>query len=67
MNHASPEVIKGQKPDFISDMYMLGLTFFELATNKLYLHRTKTKNIIETEYTNEKIPSIYSDEFIPMN
>ena len=62
MNHAAPEVVKGQKPDFISDMYMLGLTFFELASNKLFLYREKTEKTIETSYTNEKIPSIYSDE-----
>ena len=62
MNHAAPEVVKGQKPDFISDMYMLGLTFFELASNKLFLNRIKTEKTIKTYYTYEKIPSIYSDE-----
>ena len=53
----------GQQPNFLSDIYMLGLTFFTLASNKYYLRQDFIGKKIEINYTHETIPSIYSDEF----
>ena len=61
-NFLAPEIIKGEKPSYLSDIYMLGLTFFVLASNKYYLQRYIEGKKIKTYYTNEIIPSIYSDE-----
>ena len=37
INFLAPEIILGQKHSYLSDIYMLGLTFFNLASNKYYL------------------------------
>ena len=63
LNFLAPEVAMGQKPNFLSDIYMLGLTFFTLASNKHYLGRNIVGKKMVTSYTHETIPSIYSDEF----
>ena len=62
INFLAPEIILGQKHSYLSDIYMLGLTFFNLASNKYYLHRYLEGKKIKTNYTDEVIPSIYSDE-----
>ena len=62
INFLAPEIILGQKHSYLSDIYMLGLTFFNLASNKYYLHRYLEGKKIKTHYTEEVIPSIYSDE-----
>ena len=58
----APEVIEGKKYDFKSDIYMLGLTFFLLSSQKSYITRKKEGNNWITQQTNEKIPNIYSDD-----
>ena len=62
-NFIAPEVFKTKKPDYKSDIYMLGLTFFLLSSNKYYLTRQSINGKVETIYTYETIPNIYSDEF----
>ena len=62
INFLAPEIILGQKHSYLSDIYMLGLTFFNLASNKYYLRRYFEGKKIKTHYINEDIPSIYSDE-----
>ena len=62
-NFIAPEVSKAKKPDFKSDIYMLGLTFFLLSSNKFYMTRQIINGRPEIIYTNENIPNIYSDEF----
>ena len=62
INFLAPEIILGQKHSYLSDIYMLGLTFFKLASNKYYLQRDLEGKKIKTNYTKEVIPSIYSDE-----
>ena len=62
INFLAPEVLKDRKHSNLSDIYMLGLTFFLLASNKYYLRRNNNEKPIKTYYTNEIIPNIYSDE-----
>ena len=62
INFLAPEIILGQKHSYLSDIYMLGLTFFKLASNKYYLRRDFEGKKIKTNYTGQVIPSIYSDE-----
>ena len=62
INFLAPEIILGQKHSYLSDIYMLGLTFFNLASNKYYLNRYLEGKKIKTNYTGQVIPSIYSDE-----
>ena len=62
INFLAPEIILGQKHSYLSDIYMLGLTFFNLASNKYYLRRYFEGKKIKTNYTDQVIPSIYSDE-----
>ena len=62
INFLAPEIILGQKHSYLSDIYMLGLTFFNLASNKYYLRRDFEGKKIKTNYTGQVIPSIYSDE-----
>ena len=62
INFLAPEIIIGQKHSYLSDIYMLGLTFFNLASNKYYLRRYFEGKKIKTNYTDQVIPSIYSDE-----
>ena len=62
INFLAPEIIIGQKHSYLSDIYMLGLTFFNLASNECYLRRYFEGKKIKTHYTEEVIPSIYSDE-----
>ena len=62
INFLAPEIILGQKHSYLSDIYMLGLTFFKLASNKYYLQRDLEGKKIKTNYTDQVIPSIYSDE-----
>ena len=64
----APEVANLKKDDtdirydFKSDIYMLGLTFFLLASKNHYLIRKSKGQEVFTEQTNAKIPNIYSDD-----
>ena len=62
INFLVPEILMGQKPNYLSVIYMLGLTFFILTSNKYYLRRNYEEKKFKTHYTHEIIPSIYSDE-----
>jgi len=58
----SPEVVEKKNYDFKSDNYMLGLTFFLLASKKSYINQKRDGLKIITKQTNEKIPNVYSDD-----
>ena len=58
----APEVVEKKNYDFKSDNYMLGLTFFFLASKKSYINQKRVGLKIITEQTNEKIPNVYSDD-----
>jgi len=58
----APEVAMGKKYDFKSDLYMLGLTFFLLMTNRLPEKKIDMGIfIMPIKYDDAKIPDYYSD------
>ena len=58
----APEVALGQKYDFKSDLYMLGLTFFLLMSNRLPEKKIDMGIIImPIKYDDAKIPDFYSE------
>ena len=58
----APEVAMRQKYDFKSDLYMLGLTFFLLTTNRLPEKKIDMGLfIIPIKYDDAKIPDYYSE------
>jgi len=58
----APEVALGKKYDFKSDLYMLGLTFFLLMTNRLPEKKIDMGIIImPIKYDDAKIPDYYSE------
>jgi len=52
---AAPEVIEGKKYDFKSDIYMLGLTFFLLSSQKSYITRNKEGNNFYEAFISSKL------------
>ena len=59
----APEVAAGEKYDFKSDLYMLGLTFFLLMTNRLPEKKLEKEGIfLPVMYDDVKIPDCYSEE-----
>ena len=59
----APEVAEGKKYDFKSDLYMLGLTFFLLMTNRLPEKKIEKEGILlPVKYDDVKIPDYYSEE-----
>ena len=59
----APEVAGGMKYDFKSDLYMLGLTFFLLMTNRLPEKKIEKEGIfLPVMYDDVKIPDCYSEE-----
>ena len=58
----APEVAAGEKYDFKSDLYMLGLTFFLLMTNRLPEKKLEKEGIfLPVMYDDVKIPDCYSE------
>ena len=58
----APEVAMGKKYDFKSDLYMLGLTFFMLMTNRLPEKKIDMGIfIMPIKYDDAKIPDYYSE------
>ena len=58
----APEVALGKKYDFKSDLYMLGLTFFLLTTNRLPEKKIDMGIfIMPIKYDDAKIPDYYSE------
>jgi serine/threonine protein kinase len=58
----APEVAMGKKYDFKSDLYMLGLTFFLLTTNRLPEKKLDMGIcIIPIKYEDAKMPDYYSE------
>ena len=58
----APEVAGGKKYDFKSDLYMLGLTFFLLMTNRLPEKKIEKEGIfLPVIYDDVKIPDCYSE------
>jgi mitogen-activated protein kinase kinase 1 len=58
----APEVAGGMKYDFKSDLYMLGLTFFLLMTNRLPEKKIEKEGIfLPVMYDDVKIPDCYSE------
>ena len=58
----APELAMGKKYDFKSDLYMLGLTFFLLMTNRLPEKKIDMGIIImPVKYNDAKIPDYYSE------
>ena len=58
----APELALGMKYDFKSDLYMLGLTFFMLMTNRLPEKKIDMGIIImPVKYNDAKIPDYYSE------
>ena len=58
----SPEMALGGKYDFKSDIYMLGLTFFFLMSNKLPERKIRIgSRFLPIRIPNAKIPDTYSD------
>ena len=59
----APEVAMRKKYDFKSDLYMLGLTFFLLMTNRLPEKKIDMGSILlPVKYDDVRIPDYYSDE-----
>ena len=58
----APEVAMGKKYDFKSDLYMLGLTFFLLTTNRLPEKKLDMGIfILPIKYEDAKMPDYYSE------
>ena len=58
----APEVAMGKKYDFKSDLYMLGLTFFLLTTNRLPEKKLDMGIfILPIKYEDAKMPEYYSE------
>ena len=58
----APEVAGGEKYGFKSDLYMLGLTFFLLMTNRLPEKKIEKEGIfLPVMYDDVKIPDCYSE------
>ena len=59
----APEVAERKKYDFKSDLYMLGLTFFKLITNRLPEKKIEKEGILlSVKYDDVKVPDCYSEE-----
>jgi len=59
----APEVAMRKNYDFKSDLYMLGLTFFMLMTNRLPEKKIEKDGILlPIKYDDVKIPDCYSEE-----
>lgn len=57
VQYLAPEVIKGHKPSFQSDIYALGITFYEMLTGKVPFNSTNPTEVAKM-VTSEEVPSV---------
>lgn len=57
VQYLAPEIIKGYKPSFQSDIYALGIVFYELLTGKVPFDNIDFKKVSIMQINN-KIPSV---------
>ena len=61
----SPEIVNEQNYDYKSDIYMLGLTFYELMAGELPEKKVRDEfNNISIVQTNTTIPNYYSSDIV---